>query len=150
MSIRYIGEGTVFDTGLQWIIHPVNIPEEEREEWSHGFQERFPGDELFKYYSQLVNGTQYKVGNLGMWTDDDSGMYILFFPVKELWEDRATLTDVEVGLARFRNFIKDWDIQGVAFPKLGANIELIDWEREVKPLFEKYLGDLNIEVEVYG
>lgn len=57
MSIKYIDGGSVFDTGLQWIIHPVNIPEEEKEQWSRGFQERFPGDELSKYYHQLVNGT---------------------------------------------------------------------------------------------
>ena len=149
MSIKYIEDGRIFDTGLQWIIHPVNIPEEERERWSRDFQERFPGDEVAKYYQQLTQNTQFKVGNLGMWTDDDTNMYILFFPIKELWEDKTTLIDIEVGLARFRDYIKQWNIQGVAFPKLGADIELIDWEREVKPLFEKYLGDLNVDVEVY-
>ena len=132
-----------------WIIVPVNIPEEEKSNWSEAFQKRFPGDQLLHYYDQLTRNTQFKVGNIGMWTDDDTKMYILFFPVKELWEDKSTLIDIEVGLARFRDYIKQWDIQEVAFPKLGANIELIDWEREVKPLFEKYLGDLNVEVEVY-
>lgn len=149
MSIRYIEDGNAFDTGLQWIVHPVNVPEEERGALEEAFKKRFPSDEVSKYYQQLTWNTQYKVGNIGVWTDDYSEMYIVFFPIKELWEDKPTLLDIEVGLSRFRNFIKEWDITQVAFPKLGENIPLIDWDREVKPLFEKYLGDLDIDIEVY-
>lgn len=148
MAIKYIEDGgNVYHSKLRWIVNPIGLPENEKDKLAVSFQLRFPS--MIDYYRQFINNVEFRVGNLGLFDDEDLNMFVIFFPVKEPWEDEPKLESIEVGLSRFRDSYSQWDIWEVAFPKLGAEIKNVDWEQEVKPLFEKYLGDLPIDIEVY-
>ncbi|MGA3270896.1 MULTISPECIES: hypothetical protein [Lactiplantibacillus] len=45
--------------------------------------------------------------------------------------------------------IRKKGIESISFPQLGAGNGGLDWEREVKPLMEKYLGELPITVYIH-
>ena len=55
---------------------------------------------------------------------------------------------IEKGLMTFVREYADYNISSVAFPKLGYGNGGLNWN-EVKPLMEKYLKDLPIEVYIY-
>ena len=55
---------------------------------------------------------------------------------------------IEQGLQYFVNNYKEWNISSISFPMLGCGLGGLKWEK-VKPLMEKYLKDLDIEVEIY-
>ncbi|PRO75936.1 hypothetical protein C6Y10_16640 [Lactiplantibacillus pentosus] len=56
---------------------------------------------------------------------------------------------MEAGLQKFVATYQENGIESISFPKLGAGNGGLDWEREVKPLMEKYLGELPITVYIH-
>ena len=55
---------------------------------------------------------------------------------------------IEKGLMAFQRKYADYNITSIAFPKLGCGNGELDWE-QVKPLMEKYLKELPIDIYIY-
>ena len=146
MAIKYV-KGDLWKTKKKWIVVPVNIPPEDRESLYAGFTERFPG--MIDYFKQICENTEFFIGRIGLWTDEKSDMYIIFFPVREPWGGRESPVNIRMGLNRLKSYCQSWKIEEVAFPKIGADIPSIDWDNDIKPLFGEYLDDTGIDVEVY-
>ncbi|WP_457952420.1 macro domain-containing protein [Lactiplantibacillus pentosus] len=53
------------------------------------------------------------------------------------------------GYRSLSRLIRKKGIESISFPQLGAGNGGLDWEREVKPLMEKYLGELPITVYIH-
>lgn len=56
---------------------------------------------------------------------------------------------IEAGLRRFVETYADQGIAQVAFPQLGCGNGGLDWEGQVRPLMERYLAGLPIDVFVH-
>ncbi len=67
---------------------------------------------------------------------------IVNFPTKRHWRGKSRLEDIELGLEALVTEIEHRRITSIALPPLGSGLGGRDWEREVRPLVEKYLGDL--------
>ncbi len=76
---------------------------------------------------------------------------VLCFPTKKDWKNPSDLALIEAGLKTFVKNYKQLNISSITFPKLGCGLGGLDWEKEVKPLMQKYLADLpDLKVQVCG
>jgi len=87
-----------------------------------------------------------KIGNvLHHWGKEG----LLFLPTKNNWWEASSLDLIEKSCQELRRFfdevITDYPIP-ICLPRLGCGNGRLDWETEVKPLFERYLDNRFIVV----
>lgn len=74
--------------------------------------------------------------------------WILLFPTKEHWRRPSKLEYIEAGLVKFVQTYAEKNITSIAFPRLGCGNGELNWE-DVRPLMEKYLNPLPIDIYIY-
>lgn len=129
------------------------------------FKEKYP--KMFEEYKAACKcGELKKGGDLWWWqmkqnkrdllAKNEEHRYVLCFATKENWRKSSKLEWIERGLMELSvYFNSDYFYEyihnsSIALPKLGCNNGGLDWETQVKPLMEKYLGDLDkVDVEIY-
>lgn len=108
------------------------------------FKNKYP--EMFKSYRQVCEKHLLDVGNLYLWKS--SKKWILMFPTKKHWKNPSKVEYIECGLKKFVDNYERLGIESIAFPKLGCGNGNLDWNI-VKPIMEKYLKPLPINVYIY-
>lgn len=73
---------------------------------------------------------------------------IFLFPKKDRWRNPYKLEYIEKGLLKFVDKYADKGIQAIAFPKLECGNGELRLE-DVKPLMEKYLAQIPIDIYIY-
>lgn len=141
--IEYI-QGNIFDSPAQVIVNTVNTVGVMGKGLALSFKQRYP--EMFKRYRTVCEKKQLTVGKLMLFYEPDH--WVLLFPTKENWRNPSKLEYIEKGLIKFVNTYADKNITSIAFPKLGCGNGELSWD-EVKPLMEKYLKPLPIDVYIY-
>jgi len=86
------------------------------------------------------------IGKLMLFYEKDH--WLLLFPTKENWRNPSKLEYIEKGLMKFAQTYAEKSITSVAFPRLGCGNGELDWA-DVKPLMERYLKELPIDVYIY-
>ena len=71
------------------------------------------------------------------------------FPTKEHWRSPSKIEYIEKGLNSLVQQALSLQISDIAMPKLGCGNGGLGWEREVKPIVEKYLKTSPINVSIY-
>lgn len=75
--------------------------------------------------------------------------WILNFPTKNHWRYPSKLEFIDSGLKYFTDNYKKWNIESIAFPRLGCTSGGLKWE-QVKPVMEKHLINLKaIDIYIY-
>ncbi|HEV2949455.1 MAG TPA: macro domain-containing protein [Gemmataceae bacterium] len=74
---------------------------------------------------------------------------VLNFPTKKHWRQASKPEYIEAGLKAFVAGYSRNGITSIAFPRLGCGNGELDWARQVRPLMERYLGKLPIDVFVH-
>ena len=74
--------------------------------------------------------------------------WIVNFPTKRHWRAGSRMADVESGLDNLYDVIRNRRIASIAVPALGCGLGGLDWGR-VRPLIERKLDDLDVEVHLY-
>ncbi len=141
--ISYV-KGNIFESPAQVITNTVNTVGVMGKGIALEYKNRYP--KMFEEYKKLCKAGGFKPGNLALWKDEDR--WILLFPTKEDWRKPSKIEYIESGLKKFS---KNWDkynIDSIAFPKLGCGNGGLNWN-EVKPLMEKYLRKLPINIYIY-
>lgn len=141
--IEYI-QGNIFDSPAQVIVNTVNTVGVMGKGLALSFKQRYP--EMFNRYRAACEKKQLTVGKLMLFYEPDH--WILLFPTKENWRNPSKLEYLEKGLFKFVNTYADKNITSIAFPKLGCGNGELSWD-EVKPLMEKYLKPLPIDIYIY-
>lgn len=101
---------------------------------------------MFVRYNELCKNKLLDVGKLYLWRKAEK--WVLLFPTKKHWRNPSKLEYIEQGLIKFS---ENWDRLGadsIAFPRLGCGNGGLDWEI-VKPLMEKYLNKIPMQILVY-
>jgi hypothetical protein len=75
--------------------------------------------------------------------------WVLNFPTKKHWRNASKPEYIEAGLKTFVAGYMRAGITNIAFPRLGCGNGELDWESQVRPLMEKYLSRLPIDVFVH-
>lgn len=89
---------------------------------------------------------EMRPGDLWRW-QNDAGVDV----INLLTHDATTSASLEYtdsSLEKLAALVKEAGLKSLAVPKIGTDVGGLDW-REVKPLIEKHLGELNIPVYLY-
>lgn len=141
--IEYI-EGDIFESPAQVIVNTVNTVGVMGKGLALSFKQRYP--KMFERYKVACEKKQLTIGKLMLFYEPDH--WLLLFPTKENWRNPSKLEYIEKGLMKFVATYADKNITSIAFPRLGCGNGELDWN-EVKPLMERYLKNLPIDVYIY-
>ncbi len=75
--------------------------------------------------------------------------WILNFPTKEHWRDPSRPEYIEAGLQKFRSAYAGIGAASYAFPMLGCGNGELDFDAQVRPLMEHYLGKLSVSTRIH-
>lgn len=142
--IVYKENENLFDSKMQTLTNTVNCVGVMGAGIALEFKKRYPN--MFKKYKEICNKKLLKTGMLQIFKEGDK--LILNFPTKDDWRNSSQMSYLELGLQKLVNTYKDKGITSLAIPQLGCSNGGLDW-KEVKPLMEKYLNQLDIPVEIY-
>lgn len=141
--IKYV-QGDIFNSPAQVLVNTVNTVGVMGKGIALSFKKMYP--EMFEAYRKECDKHRLIIGKLMLWYGTDH--WVLMFPTKEHWRNSSRLEYIEKGLMTFVRKYTDYNITSIAFPKLGCGNGELDWI-DVKPLMEKYLKDLPIDVYIY-
>lgn len=125
------------------------------------FKERYP--EMFKQYKEGCSSEKIKLGQNYIWinpnafrsdircTDYGEFAEIICMPTKNHWKDSSDLSWIILALQDIRDYItvNYAPSCSIAIPKIGCGLGGLNWENQVKPEIEKYLGDLEHNIKVF-
>jgi len=137
--IRYY-EGTVFNSSADAFVNTINTVGVMGAGIALEFALRYP--KMFDDYKLKCESKQLKVGKVDYYQDE---ILIVNFPTKWHFKYPSQIEWIEQGLIDFKNTYKNYNFKSIAFPRLGCANGGLHWEM-VKPLMEKYLSDLDVEV----
>ena len=141
--LKYV-RGDIFNSPAQVLVNTVNTVGVMGKGIALSFKKKYP--EMFTIYRKACDKHQWVIGKLMLWYGPDH--WILNFPTKEHWRNPSKMEYIEKGLMAFQRKYADYNITSIAFPKLGCGNGELDWE-QVKPLMEKYLKELPIDIYIY-
>lgn len=141
--LKYI-EGDLFGSPAQVLVNTVNTVGVMGKGIALEFKKRYP--EMFIQYKEQCDKHKLEIGKLMLWYGKDH--WLLQFPTKEHWRNPSKMEYIEKGLMTFTRKYADYNILSIAFPRLGCGNGELDWN-EVKPLMEKYLKPLPIDIYIY-
>lgn len=135
---------SILDSQAQTVVNTVNTVGVMGKGLAHAFREKYPA--MFEAYKQLCDNHQFAVGQLWLWRGENQ--WVLNFPTKKHWRYPSKLEYIESGLAKFVANYESRGIREISFPRLGCGNGGLNWE-DVRPLMEKYLGDLPIPIYIH-
>ena len=141
--IEYV-EGDIFNSPAQVIVNTVNTVGVMGKGLALSFKNRYP--DMFQSYKRVCEKNLLKIGKLLLYYYPDH--WVLLFPTKEHWKNPSKIEYIEAGLIKFTSTYAEKNITSIAFPKLGCGNGELNWEA-VRPLMEKYLRPLPIDVFIY-
>jgi len=114
-------------------------------------RERMPA--MYKDFRHYCQTRHPKSGELWAWMSADGRFLINLFTQEAAYTrgskpGHANLSHINHALRALRNFIKKEKPASLALPRLACGVNGLNWD-EVKPLIEKQLGDLNIQIYIY-
>lgn len=134
-----IKHGSIFDSTADVFVCPVNCVGVMGKGLALEFKRRFPKEaEYYAYackHGILIAGGEYTVGR------------IMYVATKEHWKDPSQIKWVNSCLINIRDEAKTYK-KSIAIPQLGCGCGGLDWS-DVWPLYEKHLGGLDRDVEVW-
>jgi len=103
--------------------------------------------EMFQKYQHYCEKGLFTIGQL--WLYKTENKWVLNFPTKKDWKHPSKVEYIEAGLSKFAATYADKGITSIAFPMLGCGNGGLNWEQEVRPLMEKYLKNLPIDIYIH-
>lgn len=138
-------QGNLFQSPAQTLVNTVNTVGVMGKGVALEFKRLFPA--MYAQYRDLCERGQFKVGQL--WLYKSPQKWVLNFPTKEHWRQPSRVEYVEAGLRKFVEVYSEWGIHSIAFPPLGCGNGQLDFETQIRPLMERYLRNLPIDVFIY-
>ena len=142
--ITYV-DFSLFDSPAKVLVNTVNTVGVMGKGLAKEFKGIYP--EMFDEYQRLCEARKLDIGKL--WIYKSSHKWVLNFPTKRQWRNPSKPEYLEAGLEKFVEIFRDARITSISFPQLGCGNGELDWETESKPLMEKYLNNLPIEVFIH-
>jgi len=141
--ITYV-KGDILTSPAKTLVNTVNLVGVMGKGLALRFKQVYP--EMFVAYQTACQSGAIAVGR--PWLYKTSRKWIVNFPTKRHWRNRSRLDDIEAGLKTFARTCVDEGIDSIAFPALGCGNGELVWDT-VRPLMERYLHSLPIDVFIY-
>ncbi len=136
--------GRFFESPAQVFVNTVNTVGVMGKGIAKEFKRLYP--EMFHRYREYCESGSMSIGKLMLYKTQHK--WILNFPTKQHWRQPSKLEYLEQGLKKFKDTYAQKNITSIAFPQLGCGNGELDWN-DVRPLMERYLDRLPIDVFVY-
>ena len=133
--------GSIFDSRAQVLVCPVNCVGVMGKGLALEFKRRFPEDA--HRYGELCRGNALKPGSVACWDGR-----VAMFATKDHWRNPSKIEWIDTGLGIINELIEVLELPSIAIPQLGCGCGGLDWA-DVEPLYEKHLGGLDCDVEVW-
>lgn len=135
------GQGSIFDSGAQWLVNPVNTEGVMGAGLALEFKKRLP--DVFLAYQSACRRGEVRIGEMFLFGK------IVHFPTKEHWKAPSRLEYVERGLVSLAEVMRTQGIQTIAIPALGCGLGGLAWS-DVRPRIEQALHDVDAQVYLFG
>lgn len=135
---------TVFNSECEGLVNTVNCEGVMGAGIALEFSLRYP--EMLNQYIEDCKNKKVKIGEIITYGTKDC--LVINFPTKVHWKFPSNILWIEKGLDYIVNHYKEWNIRSIAIPPLGCNNGGLNFEREVKPLIEKKLANIDILVKI--
>lgn len=142
--ITYVAN-SLYTSPAQVLVNTVNTQGVMGKGVAAEFKRIYP--KMFEQYRDLCERREIDIGVL--WIYKTPRKWILNFPTKKHWRNPSKPEYVEAGLKKIYNQFADVGVHSIAFPALGCGNGGLDWQGVVKPMMEKYLNKLPIDVFVH-
>jgi O-acetyl-ADP-ribose deacetylase (regulator of RNase III) len=131
--------GDLLDADVEALVNTVNTVGVMGKGLALQFKRRFPDN--FRQYAAACNSGQVSLGHMFVVSNDelDGPRYIINFPTKGHWRSPSKIEDINTGLDDLIRVIREFDLNSLAIPALGAGNGGLDWI-QVKELIESRLG----------
>jgi len=140
-----IKHGSIFDSSAAVLVCPVNCVGVMGKGLALEFKKRFP--EECARYMRLGKAGCHRPGDVYWDCTGDGDKWFAFAMTKKHWRDPSKLTWVDMCLENIACAARS-DRSSIAIPQLGCGCGGLDWA-EVWPLYERHLGGLDCDVEVW-
>ena len=141
--INYHKDGSIFDSGAQVLVNPVNAVGVMGKGLALEFKNRF-FDNFIAYKAACDQG-KLQAGEVFAY---GSNPIILNAATKQHWRNPSDLRDVEMCLFNIRYEIYERNLASIAMPALGCGLGGLIWS-DVKSMTERILGEVPIDIFVY-
>lgn len=138
-------EQDIFQSPAQVIVNTVNTVGVMGKGIAKRFKDVYP--EMYKEYRNFCEEGLLDIGKLWIYKTDNK--WILNFPTKKHWRNPSKIEYIEEGLKKFVNTYEERGITSISFPQLGCGNGGLNWNKQVKPIMEKYLKKLPIDVFIH-
>jgi len=138
-------DGDLFESPAKVLINTVNTQGVMGKGIALRFKQIYP--DLFSQYRDHCERGLLTVGKLSLYKTRHK--WILNFPTKDHWRQPSQPAYIEAGLKKFRDSWSKIGAASYAFPMLGCGNGDLDFDTQVQPLMEKYLGKLPVSVRVH-
>jgi O-acetyl-ADP-ribose deacetylase (regulator of RNase III) len=138
-------QGDLFDSPAHTIVNAVNTDGVMGKGIAKEFRRRYP--DMVAGYQERCKTGELTIGTL--WLFKSSNKWILNFPTKRHWREPSQVEFIEAGLQKFAETYSELGISTIAFPALGCGNGGLDFDTQVRPLMERYMKRLPIEVLVH-
>ena len=137
--------GDLFQSPAKVLVNTVNTVGVMGKGVALKFKRIYP--EMFEAYRNHCERGNLEIGRLFLYKTPNK--WILNFPIRTHWRSPSREEYIEAGLAKFRARCPEMGITSIAFPELGCGNGGLDFETQVKPLMERYLGSLSVPTFLY-
>ncbi len=142
--ITYLS-GDLFQSPAKVLVNTVNTVGVMGKGIALEFKRIYP--EMFKAYRNHCERGDLRIGHLFLYKTPHK--WILNFPTKKHWRSPSREEYIEAGLKKLRASCSEMGMTSIAFPELGCGNGELDFETQVKPLMERYLGTLSVPIFIY-
>ena len=136
-----IKHGSIFDSTAQVLVCPVNCVGVMGKGLALEFKKRWP--DVYSEYREDCMG-EVRPG-MAWWHGEDP--YIILAATKDHWRNPSRIEWVDECLSGIA-YVGPRCGDSIAIPQLGCGCGGLDWA-DVWPLYEKHLGGLDADVEVW-
>nr|WP_320010547.1 macro domain-containing protein [uncultured Desulfobulbus sp.] len=146
--IRYV-KGNLLKSKVEALVNTVNTVGVMGKGIALMFKEAFPDN--FIHYERACKEERVQVGNLFIHENVKlfGPKWIVNFPTKKHWRNRAKVEWVTAGLKELRKFILENQVKSIAIPPLGCGNGGLDWQL-VRKEIENNLSDISgVEILVF-
>ena len=109
------------------------------------FKKAYP--DMFRRYQEHCKHQRLTIGKL--YLHKTAHKWILNFPTKDHWRYPSRVEYIDAGLKKFRASCAAISAPSIAFPMLGCGNGELDFDSQVRPLMEEYLGGLPMTVLIH-
>ena len=141
-TVIEIAEGNLLHADVDALVNTVNTEGVMGKGIALQFRRAYPA--MYDAYRAACKAGEVEIGKMMVWeTGQASGpRYIVNFPTKRHWRAPSRLADVEAGLADLVRVAREYELDSIAVPPLGAGNGGLPWS-QVRPLIVEALDRLD-------